>query len=153
MYVADQNILPGTGTFKCKRNPNSNIRKFKVRYCVRGYSPKEFSTEHLNLYSTLVKWAIARLILMLQCILDLQSQSIIYFTNDFTHVDITKWDQVCIAVTIYVNNNWKKCDLLKQKKHLHSQYKGTHLLQRVKVRTKVFCGCIVYIMICYDYFL
>ena len=74
MYVADQNMLPGTGTFKCKSNPDSNIKKFKVLYCVRGYSPKEFFTGSLNLYSTVVKWAMARLTFILQCNLDLQSQ-------------------------------------------------------------------------------
>ena len=34
--VADQNVLPGTWYFKCKRKPDWTIRKFKARYCVRG---------------------------------------------------------------------------------------------------------------------
>ena len=34
--VADNNVLPGTWSFKCKRKLDCKIRKFKAPYCVRG---------------------------------------------------------------------------------------------------------------------
>ena len=35
--VANHNVIPGTWSFKRKREPDWNIKKFKARYCVRGY--------------------------------------------------------------------------------------------------------------------
>ena len=36
--VADKNVLPGTWSFKCKRKPDSKIRKLKARYYVSDHS-------------------------------------------------------------------------------------------------------------------
>ena len=46
--VADQNVLPGTWYFKYKRKPDWTIRKFKARYCVRGYIQKILYPKPLN---------------------------------------------------------------------------------------------------------
>ena len=85
--VADHNVLPGTWSFKRKRKPDWEIRKFKARYCVRGDIQKRLSPKPLNYYSPVVQWATVRLMLILQCILGLQSQSI-DFTNAFAQSDI-----------------------------------------------------------------
>ena len=85
--VDDHNVLPVTWPFKCKRETDWIIRKFKARYCVIGYIQKLLSPKPLNSYSTVVQWATVRLMFILQCILGLQSQSI-DFTNAFVQADI-----------------------------------------------------------------
>ena len=95
--VADQNVLPETWSFKCKRKPDWKTRKFKARYCVRGDIMKILSPKPLNSYSTVIQWATVRLMLILQCILRLQSQSI-DFTNAFAQADITSGEPVLIEL-------------------------------------------------------
>ena len=80
--VADHNALSVTWSFKCQRKPDWKIRKFKSRYCVREDTQKRVSPKPLNSYSPVVQWATVRLMLILQCIIGLKSQSI-YFTNAF----------------------------------------------------------------------
>ena len=86
--VAYHNVLPGTWYFKCNRKPDWTIRTFKAQYCVRGDTQKILSPKPLNLYSLVLEWATVRLMLIFQCILGLQSQSI-DFTNSFAQADIT----------------------------------------------------------------
>ena len=74
--VADHNVIPGTCSFKCKKKPGRTIRKFKARYCVRGGVQKRLYPKPLNSYSPVVQSATVRLMLILQCILGLKSQSI-----------------------------------------------------------------------------
>ena len=74
--IADHNVIPGTWSFKFSRKPDWKISKFKARYCVRGDIQKRLSTKPLNSYYPVVQWATVRLMLILQCILGLQSQSI-----------------------------------------------------------------------------
>ena len=52
--VADQNVLPGTWPFKCKRKPDCTSMKFKTQYCVRLYIKKRMSPEPLNSYYPVV---------------------------------------------------------------------------------------------------
>ena len=95
--IADHNVLPGTWYFKCKRKPDWTIRKFKARYCVRGVIQKRLSPKPLNSYYTVVQWATVRLMLILQCILGLQSQSIDY-SNAFAQADIPSGEPVFIEL-------------------------------------------------------
>ena len=85
--VSNHNVLPGTWSFKCKRKPDWTIRKSKARYCVRGDIQKQLCPKPLNSYSPVVQWATVRLMLILQFILGLKSQSI-DFTNAFAQADI-----------------------------------------------------------------
>ena len=85
--VADHNVLPGSWSFKCKRKPDWTIRKFKARCCVRGDIQKRLSPKPLNSYYPVVQWDTVRLMLILQCIIGLQSQSV-DFTNAFAQADI-----------------------------------------------------------------
>ena len=95
--VADNNVLPGTRYFKLKRKPDCIIRKFKARYCVRGDIQKRLSPKPLNSYSPVVHWATVRLMLILQCILCFQSQSI-DFKNVFSQSYIPSGDSVLIEI-------------------------------------------------------
>ena len=52
--VADQNVLPGTWFFECKRKPDRKFRKFKAQYCVRGDVQKRFSPKPLTSYYPVV---------------------------------------------------------------------------------------------------
>ena len=63
--VSDQNVLPGTWYFKCKRKPDWTVSKLKERYFVRGDIQKLLSPKPLNPYSTVVQWATVRLMLIL----------------------------------------------------------------------------------------
>ena len=87
--VDDNNVLPVTWYFNCKRKPDLKIRKFKARYCVRGGVQKRLYPELLNSYYLLFQWETVRLMLILYCIIVLHSQSI-DFTNDFYQADIPR---------------------------------------------------------------
>ena len=62
--VAYHNVHPETWSFKCKRKPDWNIRKFKARYFVRGDVQKRLYPETLNLYSPMVQWSTVSLMLI-----------------------------------------------------------------------------------------
>ena len=96
-FVADHNLLPGTWSFRCKRKPDRTIRKFKSRYCVRGDIQKILSPKLLNSYYPVVQWVTVSLMLILQCIIYLQSQ-IIDFTNAFAQADIPSGEPVFIEL-------------------------------------------------------
>ena len=114
--VADHNALPETWSFKCKRKTDWTIRKFKARYCVRGYIHKILSPKPLNSYSPVVQWSTVRLISILLCILGLQNQSI-DFTNAFAQADIPSEEPVLIKPPRYFKINGEQHDvLLKLKK-------------------------------------
>ena len=85
--INDHNVLPVTCYLKCRRKPDWTIRKIKARYCVRGNIQKRLYPKTLKLYYIVVQWDIVRLVLILKCILGLQSQSI-EFTNAFAYADI-----------------------------------------------------------------
>ena len=80
--VADQSVLPGTWSFKFKSKPYWDIGEFKERSCVRGDFQKRLSPEPLNSYSPVVQWDTVRLVLILQCVIGLQSQSIDFKINN-----------------------------------------------------------------------
>ena len=72
---------------------------------MRGGVQKGFFPGPLNFYSLVVKYAMVKLMLIIQCIQDLNNQSYFYFTNSFAQADIPKWGQVFIEVPKYVNSN------------------------------------------------
>ena len=95
---------------------------------MRGYVQKRLSPEPLNSYSPVIQWDTVRLMLILQFILDLQSQSI-DFTNTFTQEDIPSGDPVFIELPQYFNSDGGKCDVvIILKKILYGQSKAARLL-------------------------
>ena len=95
--VADHNMLPGTWSLKCKRKYDQTIRKFKARYFVRGDIQKILSHKPLNSYYPMVQRATVMLMLILQYIIGLQSQSI-DFTDAFDQADIPSGEKILIEL-------------------------------------------------------
>ena len=125
--VDDHNVFPGTWYFKYKMKPYWTIRKFKAQYFVRGYIQKILSPKPLNPYSPVVQWATVRLILILQCILGLQSQSI-DFTNVFAQADIPSGEPVFIELPRDFKSDGGQYDVvLKLKKSLYGQTEAARL--------------------------
>ena len=125
--VSDQNVLPGTWSFKFKRKPDWTIRKFKAQYCVRGDIQKRLSNKPLNLSYTVVHWATVRLMLILQCIIGLQSQSI-DLTNAFSKADILRWKPVFIELPRDFKSDREQDEVvLRLKKSLYGQAEAARL--------------------------
>ena len=125
--VADHNVIQETWSFKFKRKPDWKIRKFKAQYCVGGDIKKILSPKPLNLYSQVVQWATVRLMLILQCILSLQIQSI-NFTNSFSRAYITSGEPVIIELPRYFKSDGGKNDgVIKLKKSLYGQAEAARL--------------------------
>ena len=121
--VADHDVLPGTLSLKFKRKPDCTIRKFKVRYCVRGDIQKIMPPKPLKLYYPVVQWATVKLMLILQCIIGLQSQSI-EFTNAFAQADIPSGEPVFIELPRDFKSDGEQGDVvLRLKKSLYGQAK------------------------------
>ena len=101
--------------------------KFKARYFVRGGIQKILSPKALKSYSPVVQWATVRLMLILQCILGFQSQSI-DFTNAFAQADIPRGEPVFIELPRDFNSDGGQHDVvIKLKKSLHGQAEAAHL--------------------------
>ena len=69
------------------------------------------SPKPLNLYSPLVQEATLRLMLILQCILGLQSQSI-DFTNAFSQADIQSGEPVFVELPRYFKSDGEQGDIV-----------------------------------------
>ena len=96
-------------------------QEIQVKYCVRGGVQKRLSPEPLNSYYTVVQWSTVRLMLILQCIMGLQSQSI-DFTNDFSQAYIPSGEPVLIEIPRYFKSDGGQCDVvLRLKKSLYNQ--------------------------------
>ena len=65
--------------------------------------------------------------LIFQCILGLQSQSI-EFSNSFDQEDIPSWEPVFVELTRYFNSDGEKCDVvLRLNKSLYVQAEAARL--------------------------
>ena len=138
--VTDNNVLPGTWSFKCKRKPDWKIRKFKARYCVKVDVQKRLSPKPLNSYSTVVQWSIVRLVMILQCILGLQSQSI-EFTNVFAQVDIPSGEPVFVELPRGFMIDGGQIDVvLRLNKSLYGQAEAVRLWYCDFFVREIFCG-------------
>ena len=85
------------------------------------------SPEPLDSYSPVVQLATVSLVLILHCIIGLQSQ-IIEFTNSFYHTDIPSWETVFIELPRYFKSGGLKRDVfLRLKKILYGQAKAARL--------------------------
>ena len=125
--VADHNVLIGTCSLKCKRKPDWNIRKFKARYCVRVHVHNRLSPKPLNLYSPVVQWSTVRLMLILQCVLCMQSQSV-DLKNAFSKADIPSGETVFVELPRDFNSNGVQGDIvLRLKKSLYGQAEAARL--------------------------
>ena len=88
---------------------------------------KRLSPEPLNSYFSVVQWAKVRLMLILECILGLQTQ-IIDFTNAFDKADIPSGEAVFIEIPRdFMNDGGQHDFILRLKKILYGQAKSTRL--------------------------
>ena len=69
----NMNVLSSTWAFKCKRYPDGLIKKFKARFCARGDQQIE-GVDYFETYAPVVMWTTIRLMLILECLLDLKSK-------------------------------------------------------------------------------
>ena len=65
-------ILPGTWTFRRKRTPDGEIKKYKGRYCVRG----DLQEEKQSTYAPVIAWPTVRLFLTLSLILNWKTMTV-----------------------------------------------------------------------------
>ena len=125
--VADLNLFSGTWSFKCKRETDWIIIKFKANYYVRGGVQKRPYSEPLNSYYPVIHWNTVRLVLTLKCIIGLQSQ-IIDFTNSFSRAYISSGEPVFIELPRYFKSDGGKCDVVfRSKKIIYGQAEAAHL--------------------------
>ena len=102
-------------------------QEIQGRYCVREDIQKRLSPKPLNSYSPVVQWATVRLMLIFQCILGLQSQSI-DFTNVFFQADIPCGEPVFIELPRDFNSDGGQHDVVfKLKESLYGQAKDARL--------------------------
>ena len=67
------NVLSSTWAFKCKRYPDGLIKKFKARFCARG-DQQIHGVDYFETYAPVVQWVTIRLMLILECLLELKSK-------------------------------------------------------------------------------
>ena len=95
--------------------------------CVRGDVKNILSPEPLNSCSTLFQWYPVRLVLIFQCTLGLQSQSI-DFTNAFAQAYIPSGEPVSAELPSDFKSDEGKCDVfLRLNKILYSQAEAARL--------------------------
>jgi hypothetical protein len=92
------NILPNTWAFKCKRYPDGNLRKLKVRFCARGDCQIECAN-FFETYAPVVNWQTVRFMLVVSLLLKLSTKQVNY-TAAFLHANIgrdSEWDTMTEA--------------------------------------------------------
>ena len=67
------NILQSMWAFKKKRYPDGALKKYKVRFCVRGDQQIE-GVDVFETYAPVISWITVRLLLVISILLQLQTQ-------------------------------------------------------------------------------
>ena len=94
----------------------------------------------MNYYSPVVQWATVRLMLILQCIIGLRSQSI-DFTNAFAQADIPSGEPVFIELPKYFKSDGGQHNVvLKLKKILYGQAEAARLWYEKLQNSLLECG-------------
>ena len=115
------------GLSNARENLIGKSEKLKARCFVRGVDQKRLSTEPLNSYYPVVKWSTVRLMLIFQCILGFQSQSI-ESINSFAQSYIPSGEPVFVELPRYFKiDGGQHVVVLKLKKFLYGQAKAARL--------------------------
>ena len=77
-------ILPGTWTFRRKRTPDGEIKKYKGRWCLRGDLEEKQDVDN---YAPVVAWSTVCMFLSLACVLEWKTVSL-DFNNAFLHATL-----------------------------------------------------------------
>ena len=67
------NVMSYTWAFKCKKNPDGLINKFKSRFCAIG-NQKIDEVDYFETYAPVFMWKTISIMLILECLLDLKSK-------------------------------------------------------------------------------
>ena len=137
-------IIPGTWAFKCKRKPDGSFRKHKARFCVRGDIQKRVSEEPMNTYAPVVQWSTVRLMLVMTCILSLQTQAT-DFSNAFAQAELPEPVYI-LPPAKYHCPEWGQDPILKLNKSLYGQAEAPRLwYEKLKagLEARGFTACIV----------
>lgn len=76
-------VIKCTWAFKRKHFPDGSLKKHKARLCVRGDLQTE-GVDYFDTYSPVVQWSTIRLLLIMSCILNLETKQV-DFTLAFVH--------------------------------------------------------------------
>jgi Reverse transcriptase (RNA-dependent DNA polymerase) len=72
------NVLPSTWAFKCKRQPDGLVKKYKARFCAGGHCQVE-NVDYFETFAPVVNWTTTVcLMLVLSIILGLATQQLDY---------------------------------------------------------------------------
>jgi Reverse transcriptase (RNA-dependent DNA polymerase) len=69
---ANMNVISSVWAFRKKRFPDGSVRKYKARFCCRGFEQIE-GVDYFETYSPVVGWATVRLLLTLSVHLNLHT--------------------------------------------------------------------------------
>ncbi len=118
----DMNIISSTWAIKCKRYPDSLIKKFKARFCAQGYQQLE-GNDFFGTYAPVVQWTKIRLMFILEILLGLKSMQG-DVTCAFLHADLEENETVYIDMPMrfaqYGKDGKKMCLKLNGKVLEHS---------------------------------
>ena len=90
------NVLPSTWAFKCKRLPDGQVQKLKARFCVRGdHQIEGVDFKEDEIFSPVVSWNTVRLLLILSCIMGLETKQVDY-TAAFIHAPLSEDEEVYV---------------------------------------------------------
>jgi hypothetical protein len=89
-------VIPSTWAFKCKRFPDSLVRKLKSRFCVRGDCQID-GADVFNTYAPVMSWTTIRLLLILSVVLDLATKQVDY-TVAFVQAELNEGEQVYVEM-------------------------------------------------------
>ena len=81
------NVLSSVWAFKIKRYPDGRVKKYKARFCVRGFEQIE-GVDYFETYAPVVSWITVRILLILSVILNLSTTQVDY-TCTFLHAPVT----------------------------------------------------------------
>ena len=84
---SSMNVLSSVWAFKIKRYPDGRIKKFKARFCVRGFEQIE-GVDFFETYSPVVSWITVRILLIISILLNLSTKQVDY-TCAFLHAPVT----------------------------------------------------------------
>ena len=137
----DMNVLPSTWAFKAKRFPDGLIKKFKARFCARGDKQIE-GVDYFETYAPVVQWTTIRLMLILECVLDLKSKQG-DVTCAFLHAKLPEEEKVYLEMPRgfkqYGKN--KRAKVLRLKRTLYGLKQSPRAFWKYMVEKLEACGC------------
>ena len=70
-------MLQSTGSFRKKRYPDGDLKKYKACFCVRGDQQID-EVDVFEKYALVISWITVRMLLVLSLVLSLENQQVNY---------------------------------------------------------------------------